>query len=112
METQRSAEPRSEVTRSSHERQRRQVGPADISRRGQRGEQRRQELMRILRTAHEPILASELARQFGVSRQVVVQDTVLLRAAGADIVATSHPGRTSGSTWSSWRKRALLPCPR
>jgi transcriptional regulator of NAD metabolism len=61
-----------------------------MSRRGQRGEQRRQELMRILRTAHEPILASELARQFGVSRQVVVQDTVLLRAAGADIVATSR----------------------
>jgi uncharacterized protein len=90
METQRSAEPRSEVTRSSQERQRREVGPADMSRRGQRGEQRRQELMRILRTAHEPILASELARQFSVSRQVVVQDTVLLRAAGADIVATSR----------------------
>ena len=90
MEKQRTVEPPSEVTRSSHERQGRQPRPAETSRRGQRGEERRQELMRTLRAAREPILASELARQFGVSRQVVVQDTVLLRAAGADIVATSR----------------------
>ncbi len=61
---------------------------AQAPRRGQRGEERRQELLRTLRMAGEPILGSELAQQFGVSRQVLVQDMAILRAAGSDVIAT------------------------
>jgi transcriptional regulator of NAD metabolism len=57
-------------------------------RRGQRGEERRQELLRTLRMSGEPVLGSELAKQFGVSRQVLVQDMAILRAAGSDVIAT------------------------
>ena len=66
--------------------------------RGQRGEERRQELVRRLRTSGQPVLGSDLAEQFGVSRQVLVQDMAILRAAGTDIIATPrgyllrHPG--------------------
>jgi len=56
--------------------------------RGQRGEERRQELVRRLRSSNAPVLGSELAEQFGVSRQVLVQDMAILRAAGIDIIAT------------------------
>ena len=57
-------------------------------RRGQRGEQRRQELVHALRYADAPVLGSDLAQQFGVSRQVLVQDMAILRAAGLDVIAT------------------------
>ncbi len=56
--------------------------------RGQRGEERRVELVRRLRTSNAPVLGSELAEQFSVSRQVLVQDMAILRAAGTDIIAT------------------------
>jgi transcriptional regulator of NAD metabolism len=56
--------------------------------RAQRGEDRRQELVRTLRTGGGPILGSDLAQKFGVSRQVLVQDMAILRAAGTDIIAT------------------------
>ncbi|HZS91825.1 MAG TPA: transcription repressor NadR [Chloroflexota bacterium] len=56
--------------------------------RGQRGEERRAELVRRLRTSSAPILGADLAAQFGVSRQVLVQDMAILRAAGIDIIAT------------------------
>jgi len=57
-------------------------------RRGQRGEERRTDLFHALRAAHEPVLGSDLAQQFGVSRQVLVQDMAILRAGGADVIAT------------------------
>jgi transcriptional regulator of NAD metabolism len=56
--------------------------------RGQRGEQRREELVQQLSAEGRPLLGSELAQQFGVSRQVLVQDVAILRAAGLDIIAT------------------------
>lgn len=37
---------------------------------------------------HEPVSASLLAKKFGVSRQIVVGDVALLRAAGKHIIAT------------------------
>jgi transcriptional regulator of NAD metabolism len=41
-----------------------------------------------LRNGDTPILGADLAAQFGVSRQVLVQDMAILRAAGIDIIAT------------------------
>lgn len=52
------------------------------------GSARRGALLDALTRAEGPITGSELARLFRVSRQVVVQDIAVLRAGGADILAT------------------------
>jgi len=51
-------------------------------------EQRRQAILEILHSASTPISASALATRFSVSRQVIVGDIALLRAAGSEISAT------------------------
>ena len=53
-----------------------------------RAEERRQAIMDILNRSGHPVSAASLARQFSVSRQIIVGDIALLRAAGADISAT------------------------
>lgn len=50
--------------------------------------QRRAQIARILEQSHSPVSASSLAARLGVSRQVVVGDVALLRAAGSEILAT------------------------
>lgn len=50
--------------------------------------QRRRALLSRLRRAAHPLSGSSLARQLGVSRQAVVQDVAVLRAAGQAITAT------------------------
>jgi len=52
--------------------------------------ERRAALLALLKEHQRPITGTELAQRFGVSRQVIVQDIALLRAQGADIVATSR----------------------
>ena len=49
---------------------------------------RRETIAQRLRQSPTPVSASALARECSVSRQVVVGDVALLRAAGADISAT------------------------
>lgn len=49
---------------------------------------RRAQLLDILGLARSPISGHELAERLGVSRQVIVQDCALLRAAGHDVIAT------------------------
>lgn len=44
------------------------------------GEERRAKLLELLRKSREPRSGSDLARELGVSRQVIVQDMALLRA--------------------------------
>ena len=46
------------------------------------GKQRREALSEQIMTARAAVTAAELAEKFGVSRQVIVQDIALLRAAG------------------------------
>ena len=53
-----------------------------------RAEERRQAILNTLNNAGHPVSATALARQFSVSRQIVVGDVALLRAAGANISAT------------------------
>ncbi len=53
-----------------------------------RAEERRQTILDILKRSTQPVSASALAARFSVSRQIVVGDIALLRAAGADISAT------------------------
>lgn len=53
-----------------------------------RAEERRQAICSILNASHQPVSAAALASRFSVSRQIIVGDVALLRAAGADISAT------------------------
>jgi transcriptional regulator of NAD metabolism len=49
---------------------------------------RRNAVLQALTAAESPISASQLAAQFSVSRQIIVGDVALLRAAGEAISAT------------------------
>lgn len=51
-------------------------------------QERRQAIARTLAASDHPVSATALAHQFAVSRQIIVGDIALLRAAGADISAT------------------------
>ncbi|GAW92222.1 transcription repressor NadR [Calderihabitans maritimus] len=51
-------------------------------------ETRRKNILELLKQSSEPITGSELAQRFSVSRQVIVQDIAILRAAGQTIIAT------------------------
>lgn len=54
------------------------------------GEQRRALILLELETAEKPVSASRLAKKFSVSRQIIVGDVALLRAAGHEIIATAR----------------------
>ena len=63
-----------------------------------KAEERRKIISQTL-TADQPISATALAGKFSVSRQIIVGDIALLRAAGLDIVATPRGyklGESSG----------------
>ena len=49
---------------------------------------RREQLKTLLSTTEQPLKGQELAKRLSVSRQVIVQDIAILRAQGAQIVAT------------------------
>lgn len=52
------------------------------------GEERRKDVIRILKENSGPVSAGKIAKEYHVSRQVIVQDIALLRAAGYDILST------------------------
>jgi len=54
------------------------------------GEIRRQEILECMRSSLHPLSGTELAKQFHVSRQVIVQDIALLRVANHDIISTNR----------------------
>lgn len=53
------------------------------------GSKRRANIIGFLSTRTTPVSGTELAKQFGVSRQVIVQDIALLRAENRDILSTN-----------------------
>lgn len=53
------------------------------------GAERRTRIEEVLKRAVEPVSATALAREFGVSRQVIVQDVALLRATNRNILSTN-----------------------
>jgi len=55
------------------------------------GQSRRQKIMEKLKQAKGPVSGTELAKELGVSRQVIVQDMALIRANGVDVFST-HKG--------------------
>ena len=54
------------------------------------GEERRAHIINYLARQEQPVSGAALARKFGVSRQVIVQDIALLRSANAEIVSTNR----------------------
>lgn len=52
------------------------------------GRARRIELLHLIEQSAEPVTGTDLAQALGVSRQIVVQDIAVLRAAGQEILAT------------------------
>lgn len=54
------------------------------------GQERREQILKILRNSTEPVAGVELAKQLEVSRQVIVQDMALIRANGIDVMATNR----------------------
>ena len=57
----------------------------------QKAEKRRREIVALLMGSQEPLSGGALAQQTGVSRQIIVQDITVLKAAGYDIIST-HRG--------------------
>lgn len=55
-----------------------------------RGKARRQQIMERLAAQTSPLSASKLAKALGVSRQIIVGDVALLRAAGHRVEATGR----------------------
>ncbi|HAF59936.1 MAG TPA: transcription repressor NadR [Bacillota bacterium] len=53
-----------------------------------KGDLRRKEIIKLLEESQEPLSGTALASHFKVSRQVIVQDITLLRAAGNKILST------------------------
>ncbi len=51
-------------------------------------EVRRAQILELLRSADRPLTGGELAQRLGTSRQVIVQDIAVLRAAGVEILST------------------------
>lgn len=51
------------------------------------GNERRTEILKLLTESQGPISGTSLAKQLNVSRQIIVQDIALLRAAGNDILS-------------------------
>ena len=53
------------------------------------GEQRREQILQLLREQGEPLSGTALAKICGVSRQVIVQDIALMRAENHRIISTN-----------------------
>ncbi len=54
-----------------------------------KGEERRNKIINFLEKSNSPVPGSVLAKEFGVSRQVIVQDIALIRARGMEIYSLS-----------------------
>lgn len=54
------------------------------------GQERREQILKILNKSKNPVAGTDLAKQFDVSRQVVVQDIALIRANGVDVISTNR----------------------
>ena len=72
------------------------------------GERRRQRMVEWMRNRHAPVQGSEIAAHFRVSRQCVVQDVAILRAAGSEILATPQGYRLPEN--GARAVRAILAC--
>ena len=59
------------------------------------GQERRDAMIEMIRNSEKPVSGTALAKEFAVSRQVIVQDIALIRAAGHEVLST-HRGYLLG----------------
>ena len=59
------------------------------------GQERRVAMIEMIRNSEKPVSGTALAKEFAVSRQVIVQDIALIRAAGYEVLST-HRGYLLG----------------
>lgn len=71
-------------------------------------ERRRRQILDWMHSHGDPIAGSEMAKRLRISRQCLVQDIAILRAAGEEIVATPRGYRLPET--ASHRHRAVLAC--
>ena len=51
---------------------------------------RRKAIVNLLSASKDPVAGNELSKQFGVSRQIIVQDITVLKGLGYEIFSTHH----------------------
>ncbi|MCF0144370.1 MAG: transcription repressor NadR [Firmicutes bacterium] len=72
---------------------------------------KRYELIKeILESSDSPVTASVLAERMSVSRQIIVGDIALLRAGGADIIATSRGYLLNKEKSKAFEYTGIIPC--
>lgn len=71
------------------------------------GDERRNQILEILRQSAEPVTGSELADKMSVSRQIIVQDISLLKAKEHPIIATSQGYMYLSEQKSNLKKRTV-----
>lgn len=54
------------------------------------GSERRDQIINQIKKSSIPVSGAQLAKEFDVSRQVIVQDIALIRASGYDIISTNR----------------------
>ena len=54
------------------------------------GSERREQIIRQIQESKAPVSGTKLASFYNVSRQVIVQDIALIRAAGHEIISTNR----------------------
>ncbi|MGN1007488.1 MAG: transcription repressor NadR [Butyricicoccus sp.] len=70
--------------------------------------ERRERILLLLHGAQgSPVTAASLADQLGVTRQVIVSDIALLRAAGEDIVSTPRGYQMGKAAWVNGLRRTI-----
>ena len=72
-------------------------------------ELRREHLVSLMQNSKKPITGSSLAKHFGVSRQIIVQDIAILRAAGEQVLATPQ-GYLIPSCFPAFAARTVIAC--
>ena len=72
--------------------------------------ERREAILKELKNADKPVSATVLANHLSVSRQIIVGDVALLRAAGVDITATAR-GYVMGSAAGKLHRVACCHTP-
>ncbi|NLX70690.1 MAG: transcription repressor NadR [Clostridiales bacterium] len=72
-------------------------------------DERRQAILKYISQKEQPVTGTYLAQMMGVSRQVVVQDIAILRAAGNDIIATPQGYMLSRNVHPK-RYRRVIAC--
>lgn len=69
--------------------------------------ERRKKILSIIKKRTKPIKGIDLAKQFNVTRQIIVQDIAILRAAGEQIIATPQGYVFPFSSKSSILKKTI-----